>query len=131
MFSQEDNCNSLELETKKYQIGHANAINDLQKKFNLRSRDVVINKGRIPPNQLSSSQQNVEKQKEKIVSKILENKKEMSKENKKHIPIESDRTVSSFSLQIEIFKINISIPFNELLKNNEYRENITRMIRSD
>ena len=55
----------------------------------------------------------------------------MSKENKKHIPIESDRTVSSFSLQIEIFKINISIPFNELLKNNEYRENITRMVRTD
>ena len=97
----------------------------------MRSRDVVINKGRIPRNQPSCSQQNIEKQKENIVQKIHENKKEMSKENKKQMPIDTDIVVSSFSLQNEISKINISIPFNELLKNNEYRENITRMVRID
>ena len=47
------------------------------------------------------------------------------------MPIESDITVSSFSLQNEISKINISIHLNELLKNNEYREKITILVRTD
>ena len=53
--------------------------------------------------------------------KVPENKKEISKENEK--------TITSFSLQNEISKIKISIPFNELLKNNEYRKEITKMVK--
>ena len=34
-------------------------------------------------------------------------------------------------MQNEISKIKNSIPFNELLKNNEYREKITRMVKTD
>ena len=77
--------------------------------MNLISRDVIINKGRIPPNQPSSSQQNIEKQKEIIVQKVPENKKEMSKENKKQMEIESDITILSFSLHNEISKIKNSL----------------------
>ena len=33
-----------------------------------------------------------------------------------------------FTLQNELSKIKISIPFNELLRNNEYIEKITRMV---
>ena len=78
MFAQEDDYNALDLETEQYQRGYHNAINDFQKKLNLRSRDIVIDKGRLPPNHPSSSQQNVqnkeEKQKEKIVQKVPKNK---------------------------------------------------------
>ena len=42
-----------------------------------------------------------------------------------------DRATSSFNLQSELSKIKISIPFNELLRNNEYREKITRMVKKE
>ena len=45
--------------------------------------------------------------------------------------IESDRTTSSFNNENEISKIELSIPFNELLKNYEYREKITKMVGTD
>ena len=102
------------METKQYQRGYQNVVNDLQRKLNLRNRDVVVNKGRLPSHQPSSSQRNKEKKKEDVIKKVLENKKEIPKEN--------DKTIPPFSLQNEISKIKISIPFNELLKNNEYRE---------
>ena len=48
---------------------------------------MVINKGRLLPNQPSSNQQDKEKQKEKhkenFVQKVSETKKDMLKENKK------------------------------------------------
>ena len=122
MFSQDQEYrNTFKLEIEQYQRGYQNVVNDLHRKLNLRNRDVVVNKGRLPPNQPSSIQPNKEKQKEDIVKKALENKKETSKENEK--------TITSFSLQNEISKIKISIPFNELLKNNEYIKEITKMVK--
>ena len=61
MFAQEQDCNAFELETEQYQSGYQNVVNDIQRKLNLRNKDVVVNKGRLPPNQLSSSQENKEK----------------------------------------------------------------------
>ena len=58
MFSQEDNYNTLEVESEQYQRGYHNAIDDFQKKLKLRSRDIVINKGRDNSNQPSSSLNN-------------------------------------------------------------------------
>ena len=52
----------------------------------------------------------------------------ISKEIRQPIPIDVDRGVSSFNMQNELSKIKISIPFNKLLRNNEYRENITKML---
>ena len=39
--------------------------------------------------------------------------------------------ISFFNLQSEFKKIKLSIPFNELLRNNEYREKITRMVKNE
>ena len=54
----------------------------------------------------------------------------MSKEIRQQIPIDVDRVTSSFNLQSELSKINISIPFSELLRNNEYRDKITKMVKT-
>ena len=40
-----------------------------------------------------------------------------------------DKLSSMFNLQSELAKLKISIPFNELLRNQEYRNTITKMIR--
>ena len=54
-FSQEDESNKFELETEQYQRGYQNAVNDFQRMLNLRSRDIVVNKGMIHVNNPSSS----------------------------------------------------------------------------
>ena len=41
-----------------------------------------------------------------------------------------EKVVSTFNLQTELSKVKISIPFNELLRNREYRDKITDMVRS-
>ena len=58
-------------------------------------------------------------------------KKEMSKEIRQQAPLDVDTTFSSFNLQSELSKINISIPFNELLRNNYYREKVTRVVKNE
>ena len=49
MFVQEEDCDTFELEIEQYQRGYQNVVNDLQRKLNLRNMDVVVNKGRLPP----------------------------------------------------------------------------------
>ena len=41
-----------------------------------------------------------------------------------------DKTPLIFNLQSELAKLKISIPFNELLRNQEYRDKITKMVRN-
>ena len=53
MFAQEDD-NNLEGELEQYHKVYMHAIDDVRK-IKLRSRDVTINKGRLNPNQPSSS----------------------------------------------------------------------------
>ena len=127
MFAQEDDYNTLEVETKQ----HPKRISKcnwwfLENKIKLRSRDAIINKGRPNSSQPSSSQQYTtkqtkqqkEKQKENTIQKVLDNKKEMSKEIRQQIQVDVDRAASSFNLQFELSKIKILVPFNESLRNN-------------
>ena len=57
-----------------------------------------------------------------IVTKILEIRKEnvILKEN-----------MSSFNLENEISKIKISFPFNEILRNFEYRAQLIKMLKAE
>ena len=81
-----DDDKYFEEELEQYQKGYMHAIDDVQTKIKLRSRDVIMNKGRLDPNQLSSSQMNTEKinekQKEPVVHKEIENRTEKIKELK-------------------------------------------------
>ena len=44
--------------------------------------------------------------------------------------VDVERIVSTFNLQIELSKEKIAIPFNELLRNREYKDNITNMVKN-
>ena len=45
-------------------------------------------------------------------------------------PIDVERISSGFNLQNELSKLKISVPFNELLRNTEYRNTITKMVKN-
>ena len=116
---------------EQYHKGYMHAIDDVRK-IKLRGGDVVINKGRLNLNRPSSSQVNAEKrnekQKEPVVPKEVEDRTQKIKEPKKTTPIHVDKMSTMFNLQSELTKLKISIPFNELLRNQEYRNTITKMI---
>ena len=40
-----------------------------------------------------------------------------------------EKVTSIFNLQNELSKLKIYVPFNELLRNNEYRDTITKMVK--
>ena len=40
-----------------------------------------------------------------------------------------EKVTSIFNMQNELSKLKIYVPFNELLRNNEYRDTITRMVK--
>ena len=44
--------------------------------------------------------------------------------------VDVEKVVSTFNLQKKLSKLKVSIPFNELLRNREYRDSITDMVRS-
>ena len=75
MFAQEDDNKDFEEELEQYQKGYIHALYYV-KKTKLRSRDVIMNKGRLNPNQPSNGQLNTEKrnekQKEPVVHKEIE-----------------------------------------------------------
>ena len=62
--------------------------------------------------------------------KELENKIEKSKEVKKPTLAYIEKTVSNFNLETNLSKVNISIPFSDLMRNKEYKDNIIDMVRS-
>ena len=68
-------------------------------------------------------------QKESLVNKEVENEIQRKKGMKQVTPIDVEIVGSGFNLQIELSKLKISIPFNELLRNNEYRNTITKMVK--
>ena len=51
------------------------------------------------------------------------------KEVRPPTPVEVEMIVPSFSLQTILSKVKIYIPFSELLKNKEYRDKITGMVK--
>ena len=64
MFAHDDESTISVTDSEHYLRGYKNAIDDVQRKLKLRSRDVVINKGRLNQNH-SASKKNQEKEKEK------------------------------------------------------------------
>ena len=52
----------------------------------------------------------------------LETKIEKTKEVKQPALVDLEKVVSTFNLRIELSKFKFSIPFDELLRNREYRD---------
>ena len=51
-------------------------------------------------------------------------------ENRKEVRI-VDKTIIPFSFETEISKIKISLPFNEICRNNEYRNQLLKMLKNE
>ena len=96
MYAQEDANKELEEKFEQYQRGYLHAIDDVHRKLKLRNRDVTVNKGRLDQNQPSSSQQNIEKRKQKQKEPI--NKVEKVKEVRKIALVDVDKGSSTFNL---------------------------------
>ena len=108
-------------------------MDDVQRKIRLRNIEVLINKGKVNPHHPSTSFLNIERgkeiQKESVVNKEVENEIQKNKGMKQVTPIDVERVSSSFNLQNQLSKLKIYVPFNELLRNNEYRNTITKMVK--
>ena len=63
-----------------------------------------------------------------MVHKEVEDRAQKIKEPKQTMPMDVDKISSMFDLQSELAKLKISIPFNELPRNQEYRDTITKII---
>ena len=96
------------------------SIDDVRN-IKLRSKYIAINKGGLNPNQPSSSQTSPEKrnkkQKDHVVYKEVGKGTDNVKEPEQTTPVELGIISSMFNLQSELAKLNISIPFNEILRN--------------
>ena len=70
---------------------------------------------------------NKEQKKEKILPQELP---EMTLENKKEIVL-AEAVVKPFNFEFEVSKMKLSLPFNEICRNTEYRKQLIKMVKSD
>jgi hypothetical protein len=141
----QDEEERLSVEREDYEEGLNNAIMQFQRQYNLRNQKVPANppKGNPPKgNPTKEAQNNIPsssqpkkyspakdvldkgKQKEDPQKKILETRKEI-------VNKEVEKTSSSFNFESEMAKIKIFVPFNELIKNIEYRNQIIKMLKME
>ena len=43
----------------------------------------------------------------------------------------ADKTIFPFSFETEISKLKVSLPFNEICRNNEYRNQLLKMLKNE
>ena len=64
-----------------------------------------------------------------LPNEVVPKEKDLQKEEIKRDPIE--RYVPPFNLHVEISKIKVVVPFNEILRIPEYRGQLSHMIKSE
>ena len=109
----------------------------IQKKTRSRSKPIqdqgkgkwiIVNKPEITKEKLPDKHVvNKEQKKEKIPpqeppEKILDNRREI---------VLAETIVRPFSFESEVAKMNLLLPFNEICRNSEYREQLIKMLKSD
>ena len=103
MYTQGEDPKDSEEESEQYQWGYLHAIDEVKRKIQLRSRDVVFNKGKLNLNQPSTSLQDDDRNKEKskghFPCKEPVNKGEKVKEVRPPAPTEVEKVMPSFNLQ--------------------------------
>ena len=150
---EEDDQELVEEEFEDYHKSHLNAMMDLQRQYNLRTRNVVVDppkkapKGQALASQPTKNQPRREMVQQKPAQKYFpkaspSKEKELPKES---IPKEKDlhkeeikkelliveSPAPHFNMQNEISKIKISVPYNEILRNIEYKGHLSKMIKSE
>jgi hypothetical protein len=134
------NDERLLVEKEDYQRGLQNAIMQFQKQYNLRNKKVPAN----PPkgNPTKESQNNTpssSRPKKDYVSKDVVEKGKQKEEPPKKLPEtikdtvikEVEKISSSFNFESEMEKIKIYVPFNEMIKSSEYRNQIIKILNME
>ena len=131
-----------EEESEEYQRGYMNAPSAQQWQYSLRNRDVPVNpiqkrkevsaskndslvaqnKGKEALGPDSSNSPSTEKSNQQIVSREKE---------RKEVPVKEVEKTSVFSLENEISKLKVSIPLTEIMKNINYRGQVSKILNCD
>ena len=83
----------------------------------------VVTKETIVDKPIVNKEQNKEKSPpQELPAKPLENKKEI---------VLAEATVKPFSSEYEVSKIKMSLPFNEICRNIEYKNQLIKMLKSE
>ena len=91
-------------------------------------KGIVVNspkkiKQKSPDKQVvNKEQQQNESPPEEPPNKVIESKKEV-------VPLEA--AIRPFSFELEVAKMMVSLPFNEICRNSEYREKLSKMIKTN
>ncbi len=113
------------MEIKEYRRAYQHAFNDFQNQMNLRNR-TFPRVTKDTTDHASANGPKVAKTKSTAKAKGKGEMKDKPQPNvfdKKDIEEkEADKNISTFNLEQEISKIKVSVRFNELLKNIEYRK---------
>jgi hypothetical protein len=126
----QENDEMLSVEKEDYQTGLQNAIMQFHKQYNLRSKKVPANppKGNPTKEYLNNTPSSSQPKKDSVAKDVVEKGKQKEEprkkvpEPRKEIVIkEVEKTSSSFNFESEMAKIKISVPFNELINNSDYR----------
>ena len=111
-----------------------------QKQYNLRNKKVLANppKGNPTKESQNKTPSSSQPKKEYVAKDVVDkgNKKEelpnkVPETRKETVNKEVQKTSSSFNFESEMAKIKIFVPFNELIKNSEYRNQIIKMLKME
>ena len=133
----------LEDESDDYQRGYMNALTTQKKQYSLRSRDVPVSsvqkrKEAQSKNDSSNTQKKGKEPTDPTSSKgpIVNQKTNQQsaakkKVEKKDSSVKEVDKVLVFSLENEIVKLKVSIHFTELMKNNSYKNQVSKILNID
>lgn len=135
------NDKTLEEESDEYQRNYMNAFSTQQHQYSLRNKNVPINpiqkRKEVPTSKneppvvpkkgkgivdltTSKSPPTNERVNQPIVSK--------DKAKRKDVPAEEVEKTSAFSLENEISKLKVSIPLTEIMRNNSYKGQVSKIL---
>jgi hypothetical protein len=132
MFQQEQD-NELLMDSEEYRQGYQNSIFEFQKQYNLKNINVVVNPNKAQDYHPSTNQRKKYPPKKDMLEKNNPNDngpKKAQDVNKDVNNKEVEKFQSTFNIESEISKLKVSIPFNELIKNIEYRGQIKKMLKT-
>ena len=148
-FNLGNNESKFNQESDDYQKGYQNAMIDLQRQLSLRNRDVQITNlpKKVNGNRAYTSQSdkemfgneqiNKEQSQNEKVSKDISKEKEPSLDVVKRPPeiikeiVLQEKIMPTFNFENKISKIKQSLPFNEILKNFEYRAQLVKILKAE
>lgn len=135
------NDTALEEELDEYQRGYMHAVSTQQHQYSLRNRNVPINtvqkRKEVPA---SKNELAVVAQKGKEIvdpttsksppahEKVNQPAAPKDKAEGKDVPTKEAEKNSTFSLENEISKLKVSIPLTELMRNNSYRGQVSKIL---